>query len=1159
MIISQPINLYSYQEDAISFVLDNISNTDVLLAAAPNAGKTFMSSFIIKQLISDGSRVLCSVHGTNVLKKQFYDSISGIVGYESVSIYDTSDFSLYDPSKPVQVMIYQNTKQMEECVEQYGMFDYLVVDEAHKFYDGTASMETICDEYVSGNHLLLTGSPAIFKEKVESGEIAGTYISAGLIESVHSGQYDRDIRLDVVSNDVHLTIDDYNVNGEVCKKSEKKLTHNDAVLESLLVGDFGKTIIFVKRTQQADDIQKYLRNRKITNFVSHSKSDKDSNNIDTFKRNYTGVDNVVLIVVDRATEGFDDPNVSIIDMTYSKNIDALYQRYSRAIRKRTDATDKRYIKVVPNNGNSAEVYIHIMTAVLMLLKQEHYENFNGKNFSIPTLKQIVKAPKSGVGVVKSYVEKPKLETSDISDNTIIIKSEDNPVSVKDLVDNDNFIVNVKIDGEVYEIKKEDYNDWVDRLDGVDYVISVEKSNDKVDDCLLMETRLYSNNFFDINDELYGIITRYATSNLRDVLNQINGDDYYADKEGYFKLFRDEDITNSGIWSKEYKILCKRDGVKYHSTPYVLFGQTAKDFFDECFDKQDFFNDKEGYYKLFREENITSSVWIKNYKRFRERDEIKYHCAPWCLFGQSQKEFDDECYPCNNFYVDKEGYFELFRKDNITNCGDWNKKNKGLSKRDGVKYHSNPWRLFNQTPKIFFLGCYPDKQDFFNNKEGYFELFRNENITHSGVWSKNFKRLGERDGVKYHSSPHRLFGQTQKEFFAECYSDKQEIFNDKEGYFELFRKENITGSSVWSKKYKSLSERDGVNYHSTPCVLFGQTIKEFFDECFDKQEIFNDKEGYFELFRKENITGSSVWSKKYKSLSERDVIKYHSHPWDLFRQTVKEFFLECYPNKEEAFKDKEGYYKLIRKEENITSGDIWVKRYKELSKRDGMIYRCEPWTLFNQSAKEFFIEYREWLENNPKKEREYHPAYLGEFSEMNKKWNTSNSKTTHDRLKEDNKEWFKYHKLYSDARKNWSEIPYKVIANIIKARPEWVVGDFGCGENLLSKEIPNKVLSFDHVAIEDAVTVCDLTNIPLEDSKLDVIVFSLSLMGTNYKEYFKEAYRTLKPMGMVIIAEPSNRWEDRDDELKSMLIEEGFNISGDVTHTDKFIYVTAIKL
>jgi len=1026
------IELYNYQQEAISFVLKNIKEDDVLLAGAPNAGKTIMSSFIIKQLISEGSRILCSVHGTNILKKQFYNSICDIVGTENVSIYDTSDYTLYDPSKPVQVMIYQNTKQMAECVEQYGLFDYLVVDEAHKFYDGTDSMETICDEYVSGNHLLLTGSPAIFKEQVESGEIMGTYISAGLIESVHNGQYDRDIRLDVVSNDVHLTIEDYNINGEVCKNSERKLIHNDVVLDSLLVGDFGKTIIFVKRTQQADDIQKYLRNRKIINFVSHSKSDKDSNNIDLFKNNYTGIDNVVLIVVDRATEGFDDPNVSIIDITYSKNIDALYQRYSRAIRKRTDATDKRYVKVVPNNGNSAEVYIHIMTAVLMLLKQEHYENFNGKNFSIPTLKQIVKAPKSGVGVVKSYVEKPKLETYDITDNTIIIKSEDKPQSVKKLVDNDNFIVNVEIDDEVYEITKEDYDDWVDRLNGVDYVIYIEKSNDKVDDCLLMETRLYSNNFFDINDELYGIITRYATSNLRDVLNQINGDNYYDDKEGYFKLFIKENIT-------------------------------------------------------------TKHVWLKEYKRLKERD-----------------------------------------------C---------------ITYHSNPWLLFNQKYGDFFDECYPDRQEFYTDKEGYFKLFREDDISSGHVWLKEYKRLKERDCITYHSTPWLLFDQKEGDFFDECYSDRQEFYADKEGYFRLILNENIISSKGWSKEYKELSKRDDVKYHSTPWLLFEQTAKDFFDECFSKNTL--NKEEYFKLFRKENIT-SSIWSKEYKRLSKRDGITYHSTPWTLFNNSVKDFFKECYPDRQEFYDDKEGYFKLFIKE-NITSSFVWSKKYKELNKRDDVKYHSNPWNLFNQSEKEFFVEYREWLETKPKKEREYHPAYLGEFSEMNKKWNTSNSKTTHDRLKENKSEWINYHKLYTEARKNWSEIPYKVIADIIKTRPEWIVGDFGCGENLLSKEIPNKVLSFDHVAIDETVSVCDLSNIPIENAILDVVVFSLSLMGTNYKEYFKEAYRTLKPMGMVIIAEPSNRWEDRDDELKSMLIEEGFNISGDVKHSDKFVYVSAMKV
>jgi hypothetical protein len=207
---------------------------------------------------------------------------------------------------------------MAECVYLHGKFDYLVVDEAHKFYYDTNSMNIIADKYVSGNHLLLTGSPAIFKEKVISGEISAKYISASLIESTKGGQYDKEIRLDVVSNDIHLTIDDYNNDGEVIKNSQSKLTNNDAILESLLVGNFGKTIIYVKRTKQADEIQRYLNNRGIDNLISHSKTDKDSLNIKKFKEEYSGVDDVVLIVVDRATEGYDDPNVSIIDLTYTK-------------------------------------------------------------------------------------------------------------------------------------------------------------------------------------------------------------------------------------------------------------------------------------------------------------------------------------------------------------------------------------------------------------------------------------------------------------------------------------------------------------------------------------------------------------------------------------------------------------------------------------------------------------------------------------------------------------------------------------------------------------------------------------------------------------------------------------------------------------------------
>ena len=184
--------------------------------------------------------------------------------------------------------------------------------------------------------------------------------------------------------------------------------------------------------------------------------------------------------------------------------------------------------------------------------------------------------------------------------------------------------------------------------------------------------------------------------------------------------------------------------------------------------------------------------------------------------------------------------------------------------------------------------------------------------------------------------------------------------------------------------------------------------------------------------------------------------------------------------------------------------------------------------------------------------------LGDFSEMNKTWSVSRSDTTHDRLKKDPTEWYYYHTLYAESRKGWAEVPFKEIAKKLNGRPDWVVGDFGCGENLLAKEVTNKVHGFDHVAIDDSVVSCDITNVPLEDSVLDVAVFSLSLMGTNYKDYFKEAYRTLKPYGNIFVCEPAGKWEGREEQLRSELESVGFKCFGAIRNTDKFIYVDGIK-
>ena len=185
--------------------------------------------------------------------------------------------------------------------------------------------------------------------------------------------------------------------------------------------------------------------------------------------------------------------------------------------------------------------------------------------------------------------------------------------------------------------------------------------------------------------------------------------------------------------------------------------------------------------------------------------------------------------------------------------------------------------------------------------------------------------------------------------------------------------------------------------------------------------------------------------------------------------------------------------------------------------------------------------------------------FGDLSVMNSRFNTAYSSTTHERLNQNPEEWFLYHTLYREARKEWAEVPFERIAKSLKKRPDWVIGDFGCGEAKLASLLPNKAYSFDHIAINENVLACDITHVPVDDGALDVAVFSLSLMGLNYPDYLKEAYRALRFGGLLKIAEPISRWADKRPELLSAISEAGFSLVGKVEEANQFMYIDAIKM
>lgn len=170
-----------------------------------------------------------------------------------------------------------------------------------------------------------------------------------------------------------------------------------------------------------------------------------------------------------------------------------------------------------------------------------------------------------------------------------------------------------------------------------------------------------------------------------------------------------------------------------------------------------------------------------------------------------------------------------------------------------------------------------------------------------------------------------------------------------------------------------------------------------------------------------------------------------------------------------------------------------------------------------------------LSQDNRAEVERRARTYGDFSAMNRTWNQSRSATTFERLQKNPEEWAQYHTLYREARKGWAVVPFEEFVRWAKQRSDYVIGDFGCGEAKVAEALADRhtVYSFDHVGANDDVIACDMAKVPLEDGCLDVALFSLSLMGANFADYLREAWRLLKLDGQLHIFEATSRFTNRD--------------------------------
>jgi ribosomal RNA-processing protein 8 len=154
-----------------------------------------------------------------------------------------------------------------------------------------------------------------------------------------------------------------------------------------------------------------------------------------------------------------------------------------------------------------------------------------------------------------------------------------------------------------------------------------------------------------------------------------------------------------------------------------------------------------------------------------------------------------------------------------------------------------------------------------------------------------------------------------------------------------------------------------------------------------------------------------------------------------------------------------------------------------------------------------------------------------FRWLNEALYTENSHKSFELFQGDPSLFEAYHRGFRSQAASWPTNPVDDICIFAKSKlpAGSFIGDFGCGDARIA-QILNKTMtvhSFDLVSVNSLVTACNIAHVPLSDGSLDMAVFSLALMGTDWPRFVQEASRCLKTNGILYIAEVQSRVVDFD--------------------------------
>ena len=176
-----------------------------------------------------------------------------------------------------------------------------------------------------------------------------------------------------------------------------------------------------------------------------------------------------------------------------------------------------------------------------------------------------------------------------------------------------------------------------------------------------------------------------------------------------------------------------------------------------------------------------------------------------------------------------------------------------------------------------------------------------------------------------------------------------------------------------------------------------------------------------------------------------------------------------------------------------------------------------------------------------------------FRYLNEKLYTCKSKEALEYFQKNPTDFANYHEGFRQQVSQWPSNPVDVIIQRIRKaavekikedEEKLIIADMGCGDAKIKLTLEGEatVHAFDLVECkEKGVVAADICNVPLPNDSVDIVVFSLSLMNTNYGDALVEARRILKPQGRLIVAEVESRMKAGPDAFVKEVHKLGYKI------------------